>query len=131
MEELNSFRIENNKTILIVILFIFLFFWYAQLTNIAGGPILFMKNSFSNIGDMFKEEVQASGSSPLQNILLFSKRVEYGETWQDYNNKIKEDYNSEFNADKFYSEEKTSNINQNLIFPGGLIPKREYNLNIP
>ncbi len=130
MEEINSLRVENNKIILIGILFIFLFFWYAQLTNIAGGPISFIKTSFSNLGDIFNEDVQAKGSSPLQNILLFSKSVNYGNNWIEYKEDLQDKYPYELNKNSFYDLEDTSKIQQSIIFPKGLEPKKSYNINI-
>lgn len=130
MEEINSLRLDNNKTVLIVILFVFLFFWYAQLTNLAGGPISFVKKSFSNIGNMFNEDVQVEGNSPLQNILLFSKKVEYNKRWIEYNNEVKEEYINKFNTRDFYTEDKTERVSQNLITPQGLKPNINYSIDI-
>jgi len=130
MEEINSSKTEKGSLVLVMILFIFLFFWYAQLTDISRGPLLFVKDSFTNLGNIFNEDVQVEGNSPLQNILLFSKKVDYSKEWIEYNSEIKENYNRKFDKSDFYSQEKISETRQSLRMPKGLEPKVSYNLNI-
>ena len=50
--------------ILILLLLVFGFLWYSQVSNVASGSIGFIRNSFSNLGNMFSEEVQSQGNSP-------------------------------------------------------------------
>ncbi|KHO53805.1 MAG: hypothetical protein QT05_C0001G0027 [archaeon GW2011_AR13] len=130
MEKIKYKENRNNNIILIAILFVFLFFWYSQLTNTLGGPIYFIRDSFSNLGNIFSEDVQVEGNFPLQNILLFSKKVDYGKEWAEYNNQIKKKYNN-FSEDIFYPKERISNTQQSIIFSKGLESNIYPNLNVP
>lgn len=116
---------KNSSVVLIFILFIFLFLWYSQLTNISGGPISFVKKSFSNLGEIFNEDVQVDGNSPLQNILLFTKSVNYGELWKEYQQEVRNNYFEE-------NEESVSSLDssQTIKFSDGLIPSIKLSLNI-
>jgi uncharacterized membrane protein len=61
-----------NLTIILLLL-IFGFIWYSQLTNTSEGLIEFSKKSFNNLGNMFNKDVQESGQSILDKINPLSK----------------------------------------------------------
>ncbi|MBR9705441.1 DUF2206 domain-containing protein [Candidatus Pacearchaeota archaeon] len=55
----------------LIILLIFCFLWYSQLTNLSKGFVSFSKESLTNLGDMFKEDVQAEGHGILDHFNFF------------------------------------------------------------
>jgi len=116
--------------IIILLLLVFGFLWYSQITPTADGLINFAQESISNMGNIFSEDVQAEGNSPLQNLLPFSKKVNYGEEWIEYNKKVQEDYNKRFSVNDLYPKEKASKIQPNLVALRGLDTKISYNINI-
>ncbi|MCK4649614.1 DUF2206 domain-containing protein [Candidatus Pacearchaeota archaeon] len=59
---------------LILLLFIFGFLWYSQATSTSNGINYFLKNSFSNLGDLFNEDLQAPGHSILEQFSISSKK---------------------------------------------------------
>jgi len=59
--------------LLVLVLLVFGFLWYNQVSDVASGPIIFLKNSLSNLGHMFSEEVQSQGNSPLDQFNIFKK----------------------------------------------------------
>lgn len=89
----------------ILLLFIFGFLWYSQMTPTANSLIDFVKKSFSNLDNMFGADVQSQGGSILDQLKLDSNRGNYEsilnsyktETISDINNEKIELYNSEYN----------------------------------
>jgi uncharacterized membrane protein len=73
--------------IIILILLIFCFIWYAQLSNTGDGIIHFAKRSFSNIQNMFNEDVQVQGQTPIQNFNIFYKPTQQNDILNGYINK--------------------------------------------
>jgi len=74
--------------VLILLLLVFGFLWYSQLSNVASGPINFMRESFSNLGRMFEEEVQAEGVSPLDQFNIFYKKTDVVSLIKEYEESI-------------------------------------------
>src|SRR4030042_937695 len=68
----------------IVLLLIFGFLWYSQLTNLSDGLIDFMYKSFSRLGDIFNEDVQAKGQSPLKQFNVLYKPRDISKELNDY-----------------------------------------------
>jgi uncharacterized membrane protein len=65
---------HSNKyfsIILIIIIFVFSFLWYSQLTETSTGLEGFIKRSIGNMGNIFSEDVQAQGNSPLDQFNIF------------------------------------------------------------
>ena len=68
----------------VLLLLIFLFLWYSQLTGISSGPVDFIKRSISNLPNIFNEEVQVEGNSIFDNIFVFQKKVNTIDTLEKY-----------------------------------------------
>jgi uncharacterized membrane protein len=68
--------------ILILLLLLFGFLWYNQVTSTANGLINFIDKSFSNLGNMFNEDLQAPGSSIIEQFSLPSQNMQ--ELLQNY-----------------------------------------------
>ncbi len=98
---------------LVLLLLIFGFLWYSQVTPIGGGFIDFTKKSLSNMGNMFTEDVQADISSPLNHFNIFYKPNP---------DSVFKEYINEINADSSINE--SYSIKQQ--FPELLDPKTNY-----
>jgi len=61
---------QKISFLFVLFLIIFSFLWYAQITNTSDSFFTFGKNSLSNLGNLFKEEVYSQGSSPIELISL-------------------------------------------------------------
>lgn len=85
-------NLENGEYylmgILILLLLIFSFLWYSQLTETSDGLINFIKKSFTNMGKIFSEDVQAQGQSPLEQFNIFPKQRDYFLELEKYNEKL-------------------------------------------
>lgn len=79
--------------ILVLLLLIFGFLWYTQVTDTADGLINFSKESFSNLGNMFSEDVQMQGQSPLEQFNIFNKQINYNDVLKDYTEEVTTKYN--------------------------------------
>lgn len=70
-------RTEFHLTgFLVILLLIFSFLWYTQVTDTADGLIDFTKKSFSNLGNIFNEDVQSQTQTPLSHFNIFNKNSE-------------------------------------------------------
>ncbi|MBU4347885.1 DUF2206 domain-containing protein, partial [Patescibacteria group bacterium] len=76
--------------LLILLLLVFGFLWYAQLTDVSSGLIDFTKKSFSNMGQMFKDDVRADQSFILDQFNIFYKPIEKTPLLLDYINKTEQ-----------------------------------------
>lgn len=106
---------------LILLLFLFGFLWYSQVTPTADSLIDFASKSISNLGDMFNKEVQAEGQSLLAQFQI-SNPINYFKEFQDYNKEILDYYNqtNSYNPIKYYPS--------NVIFSKGIPYKLNLNL---
>lgn len=80
--------------VLILLLLIFGFLWYSQVTTTANGLIDFVHKSISNLGNMFSEEAQAEGQSPFQYFNVFKKSSDNSPLLNNYSESVKRDYSS-------------------------------------
>lgn len=85
----NSRKVNSYLTgILILLLLIFGFLWYSQLTETSDGLINFTKKSFTNMGKIFSEDVQAQGQTPLEQFSIFPKQRDYFSELREYNEEM-------------------------------------------
>jgi uncharacterized membrane protein len=56
----------------VLLLVLFSFLWYSQLTYGFNGATQFITKSFDNVGSLFKSDVQQQGQSPLDHLDIFS-----------------------------------------------------------
>ncbi len=78
----------------ILLLLIFGFLWYSQVTITANGLIDFTKKSFSNLEKTFSDDNKQEGQSIFDQINIFYKRPDPSPLIKDYEKQIVEDYRS-------------------------------------
>jgi uncharacterized membrane protein len=109
--------------ILVLLLLIFAFLWYTQVTDTANGLINFSKNSFSNLGNIFSRDVQIQGQSPLEQFSIFNKQKDYNLELKAYTKEITANYSQT----NLYNQSKYADYIATLI-PSKIIPlKINYN----
>src|SRR3989344_6874795 len=94
-----NFKIQNKLTLtLVLLLLIFGFFWYNQITSTADGLIQFTENSLSNFNKILSDEVYSQGNSPLEYLNLIKNSDEVNPLKDLYN------YSSSFVKDDLSKE---------------------------
>lgn len=105
--------------VLILLLILFGFLWYSQVTPTGEGLVSFMGNSFSNLEHIFKEEVQVEGESLSDRINLFNNQRDYLSKFEYYTEKYPEEYTSKYSQIEFYN--KSENVNSKINFKSSKI----------
>jgi len=80
--------------VLVLLLLVFGFLWYSQVTPTANGLIDFAHKSISNMGNMFSEDVQSEGNSIIDNLHI-AKNINYNQLLKTYLNETHVSNNSE------------------------------------
>jgi len=99
-----NIKVEERKEffltgLLVLLLFIFGFLWYSQVTPTAEGLIDFMHKSFNSLENIFVREVQAEGRTPLDQFNIFFKPLDQRSLLKDYINETEIKYIGETNTD--------------------------------
>ncbi len=94
---------------LILLLLIFGFLWYNQVTPISNDLIDFADRSISNIGNIFEEGMQIKDQTILGK-LNFLNKENVEKPLLEYNLQIRDKYNIESEKDKFYNINYSSKI---------------------
>ena len=107
--------------VLILVLLVFGFLWYSQISDVASGPINFMKDSFINIDRIFEENVQSQGNSPLDQFNIFPKQQAITSLLKEYEEGIVKDYPEDITQSTFrlypiYPPGIKQNLNQQELF---------------
>lgn len=79
--------------LIILLLFIFGFLWYNQVTPLSGGPINFIKNTLNNFDKLFSDEVSLLGESPFDQIKI-SKDINTYNLLSNYSNSLENQFKS-------------------------------------
>ncbi len=110
-EKTTLFRKENLLTLgIILLILLFGFLWYSQMTNTSEGINHFIKNSFSNFGNLFNEDLQAPGSSFIEQFTINSKKSMP---------EILNDYINDFEKKSSIDSSMRNNFNLNVKIPSG------------
>ncbi len=111
---------------IILLLFVFGFLWYSQVSDVASGPISFIKNSFSNIGNIFNEDVRQGGAT--DPFFGFFNNLQGSNLIEEYKNESLE-YDLS-NKSEGFSKESYINYQIRHMPGNGLDPKIKY-INLP
>ena len=111
------------RGILILILIIFGFFWYSQISSTSDGLTETLKNSFSNLNNLFNEELMEEGSSIFNQLNPFyspsnSLALEnyVSDIYETYDNKAgSAPYYDAKNVRPIYSKIVSNKININYV----------------
>lgn len=100
--------------IFVILLILFSFFWYSQLTVTSVGLLEFSKNSFNNLDRMFSQDIQAERSSILDQLNIFYKPREISALIGTYSKNMTSIYRnlSNFNL---YSDKEVKNYYPYLV----------------
>lgn len=94
--------------VLVLLLLVFGFLWYSQVTPTFEGIINFAHKSFSNLGNLFNEDVRGERASPLEQFNIFYKPPNLAPLVEKYPQEVLKNYNfSKFNL---YSNYKSDSI---------------------
>jgi len=88
--------------ILILLLLIFGFLWYSQVTPTANGLVDFAHKSFSNFGNLFSEDVQAEGQSIVNQFNIFYNPQDLSLKLNEFSSSIEINYKETYPELKFY-----------------------------
>ncbi|MGY4884322.1 MAG: DUF2206 domain-containing protein [Nanobdellota archaeon] len=80
--------------ILILLLLLFGFLWYSQVTTTANGLIDFAGKSISNFGKIFSEDVQAEGRTPFSQFNIFFSPTNQNDILNEYIKETEKIYGS-------------------------------------
>ena len=110
-KDIHQDKLEKSKLksefFIIAVLLIFSFFWYSKITTTSSGLIGFAKGSINNLKNIFSEEVQASGQSPLDQFNPFYKKRNMGEELNKY---VTETINTTTNYNRYDSNDLKDSI---------------------
>lgn len=94
-----------TKSFTIVLLFLILLFsflWYAQLTTTSDGLENYGKKSFGNLKNFLKEDVQAEGASFKDHLAIFTKKVDLSKKFDAYYNNTISNINNNLDTENKY-----------------------------
>lgn len=124
-------RIPKNKNYyfrgeLIFLLVIFTFLWYGLLTETSGNLAEFTRKTITNMTNIFKDDVRAVGSSPLDQFNIFYK-PNLRLALSNYVEETISEYREEENGD-FYKEAAYKSYSPEIVSPKILPVKLNSNI---
>lgn len=112
---------------LILLLILFGFLWYSQVTPTGEGLVSFMGNSFSNLENIFKEDVQVEGEALLDRVNLFNNQRDYLSKFKYYIEEYPNEYTSKYSQLEFYNKSEYLDSKINFKLSKTLPYKIDYN----